>query len=92
MKEKSLLRGRMTRFQVVEVDHSPLPTPSRIGNIRQSLYDLPGATPSLKERLPPDPGSVSVPHPVSSMEPLTIALGVIIGFLRFLSSLKVFSP
>lgn len=89
----------MTRFQVVEVDHSPLPTPSRlsflllntIGNIRQGLYDLPGATPRLKELLPPDPGSVSVPHPVSSMEPLTMAIGVIIGFLRFLCSLKGFS-
>ena len=73
----------MTQFQVVEVDHSPLPTPSRlsflllntIGNIRQGLYDLPGATPRLKELLPPDPGLVSVPHPVSSTEPLTIALG-----------------
>ncbi|KAJ7369820.1 ATPdependent RNA helicase [Desmophyllum pertusum] len=47
----------MARFQVVEVDHSPLTALSRlsslllnaIGNIRQSLYDPPGTTPRLKD-------------------------------------------
>ncbi|KAJ7331667.1 hypothetical protein OS493_019260 [Desmophyllum pertusum] len=87
----------MTRLQVVEVDHSPLTTLSRlaslllnaIGNIRQGLYDPPGTTPMLKELIPTDPCSVSVPHPVSRMEPLTIALYVITGFLRFMCSLEI---
>ena len=59
----------MTQFQAVEVEHSPLSTLSRlpslllsaIGNIRQHLYDSPGATPRLKEICLPDTGSVSVP-------------------------------
>ena len=89
----------MARFQVVEVDHPPLTTPSRfsyllfntIGNIRQDFYNLPGATPRLKEFLPSCPSSVSIPHSVSNLEPLTMALGIIIGFLRLLCSLGAFS-
>ena len=79
------------------MDHLPLPTFSRppsllrnaIGNVRQSFQYFPRTTPGFEEFLPSRPGSVSIPHPVSYTERLTMVLGVIISFLEFLCSLEV---
>ena len=83
--------------QLIKVDHFPLMTScwlpplllSTIGNIRQGLHNPPRTTPGVEEFLSSRPGSVFIPHPVSYTEPLTMALGVIISFLKFLRSLEV---
>ena len=90
---------RKAWLQIIEVDHLPLTTFSRlppllfnaIGNIRKSFHHLPRTTPGLEEFLSSRPGSVSIPNPVSYTEPLTMALGVIISFLGPLRSLEVLS-
>ena len=92
-------RWRKVWLQVIEVDHLSLTTFSRlppllfnaIGNIRQSFHHLPRTTPGLEEFLSSLPGSVSIPHPVSYTEPLTMVFGVIISFLGLLRSLEVLS-
>ena len=92
-------RWRTAWLQIIEVDHLPPTTFSRlppfllkaIGNIRQSFHHLPRTTPGLEEFLPSRPGSVSISHLVSYTEPLTMALGVIISFLGILRSLDVLS-
>ena len=63
-------RWQKAWFQIIEVDHLPLTTFSRlpslllnaIGNIRQSFQYFPSTTPSFEEFLPSRPGSVSIPH------------------------------
>ena len=90
-------RWRKAWFLLIEVDHLPLTMfswlppllLSTIGNIRQGLYNPPGTTPGVEEFLSSRPGSVFIQHPVSYTEPLTMALGVIISFLKFLRSLEV---
>ena len=79
------------------MDHLPLPTFSRppsllrnaIGNVRQSFQYFLRTTSGFEEFLPSRPGSVSIPHPVSYTERLTMVLGIIISFLEFLCSLEV---
>lgn len=87
------------RFQIVEVDYLPLTTLSRlppllqnaIGNIRQ-FHNLPRTTTRFEEFLSSFPQSVSIPNSVSYYrEPLTLALCVVISFLRFLRPLEVLS-
>ena len=92
-------KWRKAWLQIIEVDHLPLTTFSRlppllvnaIGNIRQSFHHLTRTTPGPEEFLSSRPGSVSMPHLVSYTEPLTMALGVIISFLGLLRSLEVLS-
>ena len=92
-------RWRKAWFQIIEVDYLPLTTFSglpplllnAIRNIRQSFQHFPRTTPGFEEFFPSRPGSVFIPHLVSHMEPLTMALGVIISFLELLCSLEVLS-
>ena len=93
------LWGGIARFQIVEVDHFPSPTPSKfpllllcmVGHIRQGFCDSPGATPWLDELLSPCSGSVSVPHAISLVVSLSVTLGVVVGFLLLLGPTKTFS-
>ena len=91
-----LPRWRKAWFQIIEVDHLPLTTfswlpplfLSAIANIRQGLHNPPRTTPGVEEFPSSRPGLVFIPHPVSYTEPLTMALGVIISFLKFCARLR----
>ena len=90
-------RLRKAWFQLIEVVHLPLTTFSWLpplllsttGNFRQGLHNPLRTTPGVEEFPSSRPGSVFIPHPVSYTEPLTMALGVIISFLKFLRLLEV---